>query len=593
MIQLGRDKQGAVLAALLMILALVPAPAQTQGDATAQAVGLVRQAMDAYGNLEFDSAKNTLEQALAMASQIDTKTLANAYASLGMVMSGGFADNATAQNNFVIALCLDSAVGVNPLYSTPEIDLLFTMAKGQASPESCPSVLSGITQPGGGDTGGDMGGSVLDLLEPSIAPCGDYMPMDEQKQKYELPFYIELSPEMRGQVNRLTVKYAFDSSEQYTEIKLPQRGAGFGAMLSCDLGQIHIYDPSTIAYFIEGLDATGQVVCGHGTQEMPIEVLMMPDAEPIPSIAGMLPKECAPCPPWEPDCHPKDTSFLPKENEGCLPDVGCADGLTCSDLGICAKDDVKEDGARGPSKFYVNVGGGAGFGYMYRDITIRQMDYTADPEGDAWEGVPRGVIEEIKKKASETDGTAWSGIPLRLAVGFFVSPKLSLEVSGRFDVYVTSTNEPQSCWDAAGGSVEGLQDLTTCSIPIATGNPEDAEAIARLAVAHDVSANEIMVKEYQYAWLVNARLRYRLLSKGVFALSLFGGLGYGHVQYRIAGSDTPYFPLPGGFNIEIGPGFSFFFTDHFGLNIEVPIDVVAGDGFALNFDLNVGLGFGF
>ena len=126
-------------------------------------------------------------------------------------------------------------------------------------------------------------------------------------------------------------------------------------------------------------------------------------------------------------------------------------------------------------------------------------------------------------------------------------------------------------------------------------NMDDArlEAVSRASVVQDAFGNDIITKAFQYAWLINARVRYRLVHKGVFGFSLFGGIGYGHIQYRIAGDDTAYFPMPGMFDIELGPGLAFYFNQHFGIVVDVPIDIIVGDGFALNFDVTLGLSFGF
>ena len=46
-------------------------------------------------------------------------------------------------------------------------------------------------------------------------------------------------------------------------------------------------------------------------------------------------------------------------------------------------------------------------------------------------------------------------------------------------------------------------------------------------------------------------------------------------------------------NIELGWGLAYFFNRHVGLIFDVPIDFILGDGFAINFDVNLGLGVGF
>jgi hypothetical protein len=589
---------------LAVVLVAVPAAAQ---DANMQARGLIRDGMNAYSNLDLETANALLEEALGLAAQMDEGTLARAYVSLGVLWVGGYTDNAKGQDNFKKALCLDSSVSVDPLLSSPEVDMMFNLSKSQATPAACPTILAGITTPGGGGEDGTMdfggeGGGGFGPVAPAIQSCGMHDPLIEQKQKYELPFYLDVAPNMRGQLSKLTVYYAFDSSPDFKAMPLPMRGSGYGAMLDCDRGQIRVYDPASISYYIEGTNAMGQVVCGFGTKEMPIDVMMMSDIEPLPSIAGLMAKECAPCPPWDEECGKVG---LPQLGEPCQPSPGCDEGMICSEeMGICEIADDADDGApKGHKRFYVNVTAGVGFGYLSKDMTIRQVDYgdplsvppipIPDPDTTDWEGPKRGTIVDSPQTPK---GFAWGGIPLRLAVGFLVIPKLSIELSGRFDVYVTTTSKPKSCLEAAGGDLEfAMSDEGPLCDPETTSvwSPENEEE-ARLAVARDENGQDIMTKDYQYAWLINARVRYAVLQQGGVAVSIFGGLGYGHMQYRIEGADgTPYFPLPGAFDIELGAGFGYYFNDHIGLLVEVPIDFLVGDGFALNFDITVGFGVGF
>ncbi|MCP4605439.1 MAG: porin family protein [Proteobacteria bacterium] len=591
MVELILHAKRAALVALLLTLALVSAPTKAQSDSSTDAMDLLRQAMDAYGNLKFQSAKDSLDKALKLGPKLEAESLARLYAGYGLIMVGGYSDNASGQQRFLIALCLNPNVAVDPLFSTPEIDLLFNMAKKQATPGTCPSILSGIESLGKTPPATDSTNLFPPVIstEAQIAPCGQHNPIVEQKQKYELPVFVEVSPEMSGKATRFVLKYAFDSSLRYNELTLIRKGTGFGNLLSCDQGQIRLLDPSTVSYYIEGMNVSGQVVCGHGTKDAPIQVFMMPDVEPLPPIAGMMPKECAPCPPWDETCGKKQ-SFLPGFGDPCMPDVGCAEGMYCSDLGICEEDKKEKGGpSAGPSTFYVNVGGGTGFGYESKNASYNATtkDQSQLPVGTTWayenEDL-RLLVEEI----SNPNGTAWSGIPLRLAFGYFVIPKLSVEVSGRFDFWIVQDEKLQTCWEVGQ---DPAIDINTIDCSLNERRPE----AAKKAVVWNVDGYLMKTMKYQYAWLINARARYRLLSRGSIAISAFGGIGYGHIQFRVPVKDEnkAYFPMPGMIDIELGPAFSYFFNDHVGLNVEIPIDIIVGDGFAVNFDLSLGLGFGF
>ncbi|MCP4605969.1 MAG: porin family protein [Proteobacteria bacterium] len=260
---------------------------------------------------------------------------------------------------------------------------------------------------------------------------------------------------------------------------------------------------------------------------------------------------------------------------------------------ITANEDKGNKGgfSTGPTTFYINLGGGTGIGYESKDASYNSIDdQQVDPPSNTTWAYPdfidsRILIEEIQNP----NGSAWAGVPVRLAIGYFIVPKLSLEISGRFDVYIIQVERLQSCWDLAQDSPDlNINDLD-CSIN------EREEEVAKKAVIWGVDGLPMESSKYQYAWLVNVRARYQFFSIGSIVFSAFGGVGYGHIQYRVPVKDESkaYFPMPGMVDIEVGPAFSYFFNDYIGLNIEFPIDIIVGDGFALNFDLSLGLGFGF
>lgn len=555
------------LAGLALAVSLAAPTVASAQSANVQALGLVRDAMDAYSNLDLDTAKQKLDEAVALAPQLDKATLARIYVSYGVLHIGGFTDNAKGQQNFIIALCLDDSILVDPLLSTPEIDMLFTMAKNQVNPGQCQQTLSTITMPGGGggQTGG--GGPTATPPKPQIPPCGQHQSPVEQRQKHELPVYLELATQMHGRVNRLVLKYAFDGSQSYNEMPLRQAGRGYGAQITCDEGQIRVFDPSSISYFIEGYDRMGNRVCGHGSAEAPLVVAMTPDAPVLPAVPGFdPPKECAPCPPWDDTCR---DAGLPGLDEPCDPSTGCASGLVCGDAFLCVPEAAGGGGAGGaPSRFYVNLGAGTGAGFMSTEM---KFDKTVEDEDT---GEYR--IESVDDNPS---GMAWNGIALRPTVGVYLIENLALEVSARVDLKIDTFSEPVSCLDAAEDA-----GLDVDQIDCLGGTPEDDEAAAS-AVALKDGGGAVESKETLFAWLVNLRVRYDIVAESAMRLGIFGGVGYGHIKYRVAAADKPFFPLVGMVDIELGANFFYYFSKNYGIGVEVPIDVLVGDGFALDFEL--------
>ena len=598
------------IVALSLIFTLISYPAAAQ-DPNVVALGLVRDSMDAYSNLDMKKAQKAIGKAMDMASQIDTSTLARVHVSAGVLWSGGFADNARGQEHFLIAVCLDSGITVDPMFSTPEVDMLFTMASKQAKPDNCAQALASVVVSGREEapaiapptTELGMGTGVSLSAMQMVPECGIHNPIQVQKRKYELPFFIEVSANLRSQLNSLIVRYSYDTSPQYKELMLDPKVTGFGAMLTCNEGQVRVYDPSIVSYYIEGFDISGQLICSQGNAETPYQIEMSDTEPPIEGFAGMVPQECVPCPPWDESCAAK-SSFLPGLGDTCLPDVGCAEGLRCGDFGLCGSSQGGSGRGAGTPKIlrerFIRCGCG---------LRVQEDQYSTDhresgskPQlggGSALSGENRGRSEKRSGHGVRWDSGA-SG------PGDFVTPKLSLELSTRLDVYITADKKPQTCWEAVQsvGGDETTVEGWSCSVdPYKDGenvDPNDMETIREIAkAASSLDSNTgdpVTIEKFQYAWMINFRLRYRLLTKGIFGLSMFGGVGYGHFQYRVPPKDksgTVYFPMPGMIDLELGLAFGFYFTRNVGLFLEIPIDFIVGDGFAANLDATLGLGFGF
>lgn len=570
---------------LLLSGLLLPVSAGAQSDPKRAVLELVKESMDAYSNLDLEAATAALEEALGFAPDLDRQTLARLYVSYGVLWIGGFGDNNKGQHDFTVALCLDPMVMVDPFMSSPDIDVIYQAAQVQANDTKCQALLSTIIVPGE-STGPSPLSTYTGPVEPSVPPCGNHMAPAQQKKKYELPIYLEIDPTMIGTVAYVVVKYAFDGGAQFKDLPMTNMGPGMGAQITCDEGQIRVYDPSSVSYYIEGYNAGGNLVCGHASTEGPYMVGLVPEADVLAALPGMNPpKECTPCPPWDPTCG---TFGKPVEGQSCDPSTGCAVGLICGDSGLCKTADGSGE-PRGPSKFYVNLGAGSGFGIMSQKMEFNRIN---SEDG----------INSIARVNATPSGAAWAGIPIRLAVGFYLIPKLSLEVTGRFDVMMATFTQPQSCWEATGGDEDRLATASCADYPEA-GQPPDTEAEWKKSVALTDSGKAVEEKESLlfYQWLANLRVRYNFIEAGGLRISLFGGLGYGHIKYRVKGtednnndgSNDPYFPTPGFLNVEIGPGLAYYFHNNVGIVVEVPIDVLFLDGWAINFDIFVGVSFGF
>ncbi len=569
---------------LILLGLLIPVSVGAQSDPKREVLSLVKESMDAYSNLDLEGATAALEEALGFAPDLDRQTLSRLYVSYGVLWIGGFGDNDKAQHDFTVALCLDPTVMVDPFLSSPDIDVIYQAAQSQVNDSKCQALLSSIVVPG--ETPGPSPvATYTGPIEPDVPPCGNHVPPGQQKQKYELPLYLEIDPTMAGSIAYVVVKYVFDGGKQFKDLPMTNMGPGMGAQVTCDEGQIRVYDPSSISYYIEGYNAGGNLVCGHASNTGPYMVGMVPEANFLPSLPGQNPpKECTPCPPWDPTCG---TFGKPVEGQSCDPSTGCATGLICGDAGVCEPADGNKEPS-GPSKFYVNLGGGTGFGIMSQKMEFNRI---SNEDG----------VNSIVRVNATPSGAAWAGIPGRLAVGYYLVPKLALEVTARFDFMMATFTEPQSCWDATDGDEDRLATALCSDYP--AGVAPDTEDEWKKSVALTDSGKAVEEKESLlfFQWLANLRVRYNFVESGGLRISLFGGLGYGHIKYRVKGTEDnngdgdkdPYFPTPGFLNVELGPGLAYYFHDNVGIVVEIPIDVLFLDGWAINFDIIAGFSFGF
>src|SRR5258706_14363464 len=110
------------------------APAFAQADIEKQVGKMNKRAMEDYDSLEFESARKTLIDAVAMlrANGYDeTPLAAKTYVNLGMVYIAGFKDRNRGVQQFVNALKIKPDFKLDPMVSTPELEEAFGAAQKQ------------------------------------------------------------------------------------------------------------------------------------------------------------------------------------------------------------------------------------------------------------------------------------------------------------------------------------------------------------------------------------------------------------------------------------------------------------------------------
>ncbi len=615
--------------AFLFILVVSVAPHRVAAqENSAEAQRLLVEAMEAYADLKLDEAKQAFNKALALAAEgLDRDTLADLYLKYGAFWIGGFVENQKGLQCFLIALCIDDSVKLEAKFYTPGIELLFRKAQSMVNATQCQEVLEGVVlpegliAPGQGESAESDEGLVREIHHegestgvPPIPACGWHRAPKSQRQQHELPIHIIVNRHYHEQIGQVVAHYAFDNAQGFKQLILDHSSTGYGKKIDCDKERIGSANPSIIAYYIELYDHAGNRMCTHGSREIPFRVMMIPEADPLGEMGGMVPKKC------EESSFDGKRTAKPLLGEPCLPAIGCAAGLVCGKLEMCVEPDDEQAIAKiddselpatepSPSRVYINVSAGVGVGYLKQEQSFSQWTQYADK--------PYNVLEPVRV---DSRGAAWSGMPIRAALGVRLTERLSLEVGGRFDAKPETTDSYISCWDAYRSRSDVTLGQVPCDGPLNhpdvdldefdAANPQSTEAsrqivlAAQRSVAHRDSTLQQPLTESvtRYAWMVNLRARYALAQTetrlGRFDFSAIAGVGYGHAAYRVkvSGLDNKSedrVPKVGWAVIELGPAMAYRINNHFNLFLDLPFDLILGDGFAVNADINLGLGVGF
>ncbi len=117
------------------------------------------------------------------------------------------------------------------------------------------------------------------------APSGDFdhTPASEQKANTPLPVYAAISQD----IARARVKYKGAGMSDWARVEMKRMGKGWGALIPC--GAVV---PGKMRYFIQGLDAEGDVDASSGDPKHPFEVPIR--RGDIASAAPHLPGRAAP-----------------------------------------------------------------------------------------------------------------------------------------------------------------------------------------------------------------------------------------------------------------------------------------------------------
>lgn len=397
-----------------------------------------RVAMEAYNNLDIETSKKALEDAIRSAERGNTHGpgLARTYSNLGVVVVGGLGDSSSGIDAFMRALKEDANVEPDPIVATPEVMTAFNTAKRKVASGAAPKPVAAPVEAG--------------PIEGNLS----HTPAEEQLSQTAVPVFVS-----KGSVQAAKLKIFYRSlgMSKPRSAEMQETDEGWIYLIPCT----DVFEP-TVEYFIIAEDDDGDQVGNAGTPERPVSVpVVSTRTQEAPSLPGQEPptqcNSADECPPGMPGCNGSGAGQM---GDTCRSTSDCSSGLRCVDE-FCSMSDGDEDeedddkDSSDAPKWHLDVGLGVGAVYvgdgktadhspssaqvgeaqMRRSATGELSaadDYLVDSGWDCDLGgdplVAKNCKVAVKKKGFVPT------LILNFALGRYVSPKLALAITGRVQV---------------------------------------------------------------------------------------------------------------------------------------------------------------
>jgi len=345
-----------------------------------------------YLATKFGDAEKKLKLGLTLCSKPDAcspNVVAQLHRDLGIVyVVASRPDEAKAQ--FVDALKADPSTRLPKELATPEIEQVFSAAKGGGAPAP-PSPAAPTKPPAPAPSPASGGADEIIHVPPS-----------ESAIMTPLPLYAELPEGMSP--TKVQVKYRPFGTPDWKTAPMKKMKTGYGVELPCiEIGTT----PGDLKYYIQAVGSGGEVLATTGTKNAPLRVPIKSSiaGEPAHLPGKPPPKPCSgpggsDCPPEFPGCNQSKkgagfsceaddecqssqckngTCFSEEPAESkCDSDTGCEAGQWCR-LGVCAS----------PKKNWVGgvVQQDAVLAPAASNVCLNQTDYGCfDGDGNFYDG---------------------------------------------------------------------------------------------------------------------------------------------------------------------------------------------------------------
>jgi hypothetical protein len=399
-----------------------------------------RVAMEAYNNLDIETAKKALEDAVKAAERGNTHgpALARTYANLGVVLVGGLGDTPGGTDAFMHALKEDPNVEPDPIVSTPEVMTSFNTAKRKVASGAPAKPIAAVAA-----------AAPVAVQQGPIEGNLAHTPAAEQLSQTAVPVYVA-----KGGVEAETLKIFYRSlgMSKPKSAEMKETEEGFSYLIPC----ADVFEPS-VEYFIIAEDDDGDQVGNSGTPQHPVVVpIVTARTQAAPALPGQpAPQPCGAveeCPPGMPGCS-AGTGQL---GDTCHNSGECSSGLRCVD-DFCSisdgEDDEDEDEDKtGQPRWFVDVGAGVGATYVGEGKTAdrspsvqlvteaqeyieegQSAQYLFDNGYDCDVTMAAPLVASNCKVAVKKPG--FVAVPIiTFAAGYYVTPKVALALIGRIQL---------------------------------------------------------------------------------------------------------------------------------------------------------------
>ena len=230
-----------------------------QQDAATQVARYNKRAMADYDNLEFELARKSLMDAVALLRQAgidETPAAAKTYFNLGLVYVAGFKDRNRGLQQFVQALKINPGLKLDPSVASPELEEVWAAARKQVGAGREPTTKD----PGPKDP--------VDTDPPASDVKGlQHNPVDEAKPNEPLTIKAQLGSDTGA--SKLYVLYRVSGQADYVAIQMKNTGSEWVAVIPGEA-----VSDRPLQYYLEARDKKGRAVVGSGSAPNPYIVTL-------------------------------------------------------------------------------------------------------------------------------------------------------------------------------------------------------------------------------------------------------------------------------------------------------------------------------